>query len=365
MAVTIATSPAFPTTKTPAQVSFALTGGGNFVRVWLTDAPEGSKRKTELTSTGQTRIAVFSGGASEVWEFQADKGGAYLLAIQEITRGASNYGGGYKGDPNAYPSETLIGESSVTLRFGKRLEMPIGARSDLATLALWVWQDTIRPTTVVLHGEATPALLAPKTERANAAASSANVVAAVMALTVPTNLTASAALGTLSTILNEMIDDFNAHRTQSGVHSSNDGDNVIASSFRNATNEESLKRSVAELVKKLDQHMRNDNGAGTGSAAYHTNADMVNTLIAGPPGNMAQVIGSLADVWRAYETHRVQTGSVHSSNDTTNTLVALPKLLDLHRAFLAHIQSPAPTAPPTANAGAVVLVSGAGMKESN
>lgn len=362
MAVTITTSPVYPTTKAPTRVRFALSGGGNFVRVWLTDAPLGSKYKTELTSTGQARIALFSGGAAEIWEFQPDRGGMYLLAIQEITRGASAFGGGYKGDPDGYPSETLIGESSVTARFGQRLEMPVGVKGDIATLGLWVWDSTIRATTEAVQGEMTPALFDPKSERAKAAVASTGVVTALAALV---DTTSTTALGTLSTILNEMIDDFNAHRTQGGVHAANDTVNVIASSFRNANNEDALKRSVAELVKKLDQHMRNDNGSGTGTGAYHTNADMVNTLIAGPPGNMAGVISSLADVWRAYEAHRVQTGSVHASNDTTNTLTALPKLLDLHRNFLAHIQSAAPAAPPTANPLAVTLVSGAGMKESN
>lgn len=369
MAVTIATSPTYPTTKAPARVTFILTGGGNFVRVWCTDAPEGSKLKTELTSTEQSRILAFEGGAADVWTFAPDKGGVFVFAAQEYTRGASAYGGGYKGDPRGYPTETKIGSESTlnTLRVGQRLEMPIGVKGDTATLVTWVWDINVRETSAALHGEVTPALVNPKSERARTAIALPTVTAALDQLATVGN--AVTLLGDASTIATNIIDKFNAHRTQAGKHDANDADNVIAASFRNPSTEAAWKLSVAEILRMLDRHMRNDNSAGTGSAAYHkvggiVLADWTDGLVAGPPGDIPGVITALADAWRAYEAHRVNT-LVHVASDTTNTLTALPKLHDLHRAWLAALQPTGLTVPATANSGAVVLIHGAGMKESN
>lgn len=365
MAVSITTLPEYPTTKTAARVSFALSGGGNYVRVWLTDAPSASKYKAELTDQQAPRLKQFEGGVADKWDFRPDVGGSYLFAIQEITRGTT-YGGGYKAAPGypgsgSYPGEVLVTESTATIRAGQRLEMPVGVGGDTAKLGLYVWDATIRATTVGVHGEVTPALLNPSSDKARAAIAASTVVTALAALS---GVAAATALGTLSTVANNIIDKFNAHRVQGGVHAANDTANVISGSFKNASSPDALKKTIGEILKKLDRHMRNDDGNGTGSTSYHTNADQTNTLIAPPPGDIAGCVVALADAWRAYEAHRVQGGSVHSSNDTTNTLTALAALPDLHRAFLVQIQPASPTPPSTANSGVVTLVSGAGMKES-
>lgn len=363
MAVSIASqSPAFATTKKAARVTLTLNGGGNFFRIWVTNAPLGSALKTKLQQGSLSRLEVFSGSPADIWEFEADKAGAYVFTAQEYTRGGVTFGGGFKGDPDGFSSEVKVGvEGALTLRFGQRLTMPIGFGQDRATLVLWVWDATIKPTTFDLHGETSPAIQGATTSRAITAASSTGVTTALTALE---NVTATTALGTLTTVLNEMIDDYNAHRVQGSVHSANDTNNVIASSFKGANSEAALKRSAAEIIQKLDRHMRNDNaGAGTGSAAYHSTADGTNALLTGPPGSLAETIGALADVWRVYEAHRASGTPIHSAADSTNTLAALPKLLDVHRQFLAMTQPLAPSPPETANAGAVTLQHGAGMSE--
>lgn len=365
---TLSLSPTHPTPGKPVRVTLTLTESGtNFVRIWITDAPIGSEHRRKLDEGSTTRIEVFAGAASDVWSFEGDRAGSYVFTAQEYTKGGLGFGGGYAGDRRADgrapQQETKVGaESLFSISLMQRLTMRLGAGENTATLALHVRGTTITATTIEAQGELTPAIVNPSSARARTAAVSTDVVTALNALA---ETTGSDALGDLKTILNEMIDDFNAHRTQSGVHSANDTNNVVLAGFKNASTDAALIRSAAELVQKLDRHMRNDNaGAGTGTAAYHSAADHTNTLVTGPPGSRAQVIAALADVWRAYEAHRVQTG-VHSSNDTTNTLAALPKLLNLHRRFLEVVAAGTPSATAVDNAGAVTLMAGAGMEASN
>ena len=362
MAISLITSPQYPTTRKKTNVTFSASGGGNYVRVWVTDAPPGSTFKTQLDEAGATRLQVFDGDVSGTWYFAPDAGGVYTFATQEYTKGASGYGGRYEGDPEGYGSETKIGtESTRTINVGERLTMPVGTSGHRATLVLWVWDDTIRATTYELHGEVSPALIDSTTPRAETATIASAVKTALTALV---DMSANTALGTPSSILANIRTKLNAHIGSGAFHSNADSDNTVAASFANASSIDGAAKMVSELSSKLDRHQRNDSGSGTGSAGspYHNSsgADLTHSRLISSASEVADTIAAIADVWRVYEAHRAD-ATVHTSADGTNTLTALPKLLDLHRAFLVEIASTSPTAPAAANPGVTLLVHGAGM----
>ena len=362
MAVTITQSPAYPTRKTT--ISFALSGGGNYLRLFLTDAPPGSDYRKRLDDSGASRIELFKGSSGQTFDFVDTKGGKYILAAQEYTQSVSTHGGGYSGDPLGYMTETKIGsETTVNVVFGTAVTQPIGVGSDTGTLRFWVWESTIRATSVALHGEKTPAIVDVASPKAQVAAGSSSVTSGLTALA---GVTVSTALGTLSTVFEDIRDSFNDHLTQAGVHTVNDTDNEIGPAFSSPSGT-GLPRACAELVRRMYLHMTNDasDGNGPGSGAYHKSpvvSDWVNLMIAPPPGDLAGVFACLGDAWRAYEAHRVAT-AVHTIADTTNTLAALPAILDIHSDFCAALASASPTAPATSKEGFVLIAHGAGMKE--
>jgi hypothetical protein len=345
----------------PVRISLQLNGGGNYARVWITNAPARSRYKAELAASGASRIQIFEGGKGEVWEFTPDVGGTFIFRSQEYTRGGIAFGGGFKGDPDGRPTETFAPatEDLFSISVMERLTWPVGTGKDVAELALWVRGTRIRATTVALNGETTPALMKPRSEKAKLACADSSAGGVLEQVSALANMTATEAIGDAATITTNIIDKYNAHRTQGGVHSSNDAINIIASAFRNPVSPDALLATVREILTKLDRHMRNDNaGAGTGTSGFHSSSDMTNNPVAAPPGDLASAFAALADCWRAYEAHRVLTGGVHSSADTTNTLTALSSaspLLELQKRFIAVTASLSPPVPETANAGVAVL----------
>lgn len=360
MAVSLATTPAYPTRK--AAVAVSTSGGGNFARIWVTDAPTGSELKARLTESGSSRLKIADIDNGKTFDFQADRGGTYVLATQEYTKGAAAHGGAYSTDPDADASETKVGaEGSTSLTFGTKLTGAAGTGEHKATLTVWVWGTTIRATTASIHGETTPSLTEPTTNRARIACADSNVVSALSALS---GVAAATALGTLSTVYENIRAKFNAHLTQATVHQSNDTDNDVTTHY-SSPSDVGLPQACQELAKRIRQHYTNDDGSGFGTAGYHKAtpvADLKNLPLAPPPSDVAGCVLFLADAWRSYEAHRVST-TVHNSADSTNTLTALGALLNLHRYFLAATASHTPTAPSTENAGAVTLSAGAGMTE--
>src|ERR1041385_7188852 len=110
MTVSITSSPANPLIDNGAALSFSLSGGGNFVRLWCVNAPQASKLGQQIADalavdpTASPRIEIFSGHVpadptSKPFTFQPDTPGRYTITAQEYQRGASSWGGAYAGDP--------------------------------------------------------------------------------------------------------------------------------------------------------------------------------------------------------------------------------------------------------------------------
>lgn len=365
-----------PTYSPPAretQVIFTLTGSGaNFVRVWVTIAPPDSELRAKLDESTQSRFEVHTGpGGNDVpWKFKFDKGGKYTLVCQEYTLGANASGGGYQDSPASAPSETKVGaEVTLSLFIGQRMTAEIGANGDTATLVLWVWDQTIRATSLGVHGEVTPALQNDNpTPRARAAMESATVVAALAGLA---DVSATTAVGNFDDVVDQFIGNFNAHRTQAGVHDANDTANVIPAGLAMIASAESLKDVLAEILPKVRYHYTNDVvllgvSNGRDSGGFHNvggkRNDNANLPIIGGAGT-ADAYFALAELYRSYEAHRVST-LYHDTADTVNDLAALPPLLALASLFFGVLASTSPAVPPAQSTGAFKLITNASFAET-
>jgi hypothetical protein len=360
VAVTLTPVTTYPLPGSVA-IDVATTGGGDFARLWITDAPPDSALKKQLTKSGAGRIELATVDNGKRYTLEADIGGGYVFAAQEYTKGASTYGGGYQGDPNSYTTETKVGsESAVTVYVGERMTHRLGcATRGFATLVVYVFDGTIRETTAPVHGEATPSVVDPTTVAAKTAANDATLVASVAALV---DVAASALMPNLGTLVNEMITDIPAHMNNTGgsFHTAPDTDNDTAIENLPGTpgTPDSLAHSARVIMERLTLHQTNgvDN-----SDSHHDKTkgpDYENAIIAPRPGSaagMPAVLGAVADIYRAYEAHR-QDSDYHQANDTTNTLATtFDPLLVIHRDFLEAFLPLSPTAPANLNPGAVRL----------
>lgn len=375
MPLTLATEPQY---ALPGIVKMRATPTtGNYARVWCTDAPEGSELIEELKRLGSGhRIEVDKQDAEGILEGKLEVGGAYTFVCQEYTKNASTHGGSYAGDPNGFQSETKVGsEVTQTIYIGTKLACPLGSSTfGQAELVLWVWNDTVRATTIKGHGEVTPAIVKPKTERAITAARSTTVATKLAALD-----------GVLSAILVGSLDAMCADlRTELPLHFNNNGgvyhgeaagplpdddnDTEIENLPAAPTTPAGLANFVSVVWRRLRNHMSNWDGSA--QKPYHDKGgavtpDYINALAAGAPGDgdALGTIAALADIYRAYVAHIADT-IVHDAADTTNKLTqTLGMIPDLHQAFLDAQRTASPTAPATQNPAVTRLVHSAGFRE--
>lgn len=376
-ATTLATAPTYVVPNVEATLTFTLgETGANYARIWCTAAPAGSKLRKLIDESTQSRVELFTtdAGSTSPIKYTFEKGGAYTLVSQEYTRGASVYGGGYENSADSAPSETKVGsEHTITHYVGQRMTSKVGAGANTATLVVWVWNATIRKTTLFAHKEASPTIEKPSSPSAAATIDASAVVTALANLV---DVAVSTAVGTVATIVSEMITKINAHEplTTSATHANADNDNAIALGYATATTPADLVASVSAILLSLRRHYTNDNvAAGTGaggvdSADYHHPASAkVNDYLDAPlfrsVGSLEEAYRALADIWRSYEAHRVST-AVHGAADSTNTLTTLPKLLLVHKAVFDVLAAASPTTPPTQSSGAMLLLQQAGFTET-
>ena len=367
---TLATLPQYPVPELDCQLSFSLTeSGSNYLRVWLTDAPEGSAKKAELEKNSEKRLHFYTGDAKPI-SFKPDVGGVYKLLCQEYVKG-TGYGGAYEGDPNGAPSETKVGsEVTVDLVIGQRVTQQLGYQADTATLVWWVWGDYVRPTTLATHGEASPAVIEPSSLRAAIAAKDPNVETYTAACG---NTLVSVNVGNIATIAANIVSKIRAHQATGGtVHDTADTFNPLPTGLGVSIGPKNLADVVNRVLATLRNHYLNINstdGTGEGSAGIHLAggsdplSDRTNYPIVESVGDLAQAYAAFGDIARGYEAHRVST-LFHGTADTTNSLMSMPNLIRIHRYFFTALANSAPTAPPTVNGGVVTAVSIAGFTES-
>ena len=361
-----------PTYALPGQqiqtVVTATGSGANYVRIWCTDAPNGSTRKALLDADASSRVFEWEGKSGETWSLTPDKAGVFVFAVQEYTKGGIGTVKSYDHDTGNAPTETKVGtESTPSVYVGHRLEQRIGTGADTATLVLHVWNDTIRATTLKQHGIKSPAVIDTSGDRAHTASLDADVSTALDALA---DVVATTAIGDPSALLTAQLSVIAAHYSQAGVHAANDSDNVPGNAYKvPAASAVGSIESAAELAKSLNRHMRNDSGSGTGSAGYHAattddDVDWPNLPALTTAAQLHDMATAIAANYDSYEAHRINT-VVHGSADSTNVMAAPPKLYDVHRAFLSALRATSPTNPATMNSGATALVHRGGFRIAN
>lgn len=364
MTVTVATIPDPAIAGRPSKLLLTASAG-NFVRVWCTDAPRGSKLRNELDKTGASRVIVVQGvDSGRPVDFTADKGGAYVFRVEEFNKGAASYGGGYEGDPNGAPEEDMLSVGAPTIYFAAPLVCKLGTGQDTAELLIHVHNETIVATTDQTHGVVSPILRSPASPKARIAADSTTVRTLVAALV---GVSASTALGNVENAIDDLRNKLNAHLIESGLHDNDDTVNEVLAAFLNPSSLESQKRSLAEIRRRLDNHVRNDNPEetppGTGSGDFHTSVDWSGLPLPGSPSDQNGVLVFLADAHRAYEAHRLSE-TAHTAADTANPANAASPLVALHSAFVAQLAAFAPDTPPNEHPAKATLINGGGFTEA-
>ncbi len=377
---TLSTQPAYPVPGRETPVKFTKSNStADYLRIWVTDAPVGSALKERLDSTQFSRLQVHEGDDLSIWRETFDKGGAYQLVAQEYTRGGATHGGAYEDDPNAAPTETKIGaETSLSLYIGQRMVTTCGYANHTAELVTFVWNDTIRETNLANHGEATPVVKNGTSDRARAAVAATAVKTAVDALKSGGGVAVATAVGTPSTLLQNFVEKIDDHFPSVSPHQNPDDDNALGTQYEEAPTPETMPGTVSKVLSALKRHYTNDGGLGAGTAGLNADGsgtstpyhdvtgqrfDFTNMPLFDSVSDTAEAYRALGDIWRSYEAHRVST-AVHDNADTTNTLTALPLLLEVHRQFFAQLASISPTVPDTQSTGAVLLMTQTGAVES-
>lgn len=369
---TIETIPALVLPGKQVQLVFGAESGGNFVKVWCTSAPRGSKLRKQLDDTQSQRVIVIT--ESDIAKRPAytfDVGGAYELQIEEFQKGAEAYGGSYRGDPDGHRTEDRITAASRVVSVCTRVEAEIGVSPDTAAVQLYVKDNLIVPTTVAAHGVLTPSITRPATDKAQAAADSVAVTAALAAI--PTD--ALVALQNWQQQISSWITKFNGHIGDATFHANADANNTIGDAFRSPQNLKSIMRTLAECAKKFGQHITNVDASPTattapepGNASYHENggltaSDWESALLASGGSSMGACLMLFADLHRCLSSHE-QNATVHLEADTTHTPISLGAIPALYSAFLDEIAAFSPTTPANEHSAMTVLVSGAGFKRT-
>lgn len=378
MPTTVTTLPTYAVPKRPARVIFTPANGNcNYVRVWVTQAPEGTAFRKAIDANKLNRHLAYAGpvGTAHPWLYTFEVGGSYTLKIQEYERG-NGWGGGYDGDPRGAPYETQLGsEQSLTLYISQRFTMPLGTSENSARLVLFVNNDTIVTTSRAVHGESAPNVIEPSSNKAETAAQNATLLAEVAAFGGRFVSTELMSLGTsfhLKTLLSELRTAWGAHIANSGgtYHDVADTDNVIPDEVAPAgvdLSPEQAAQSCIEMLNRMRRHFLNDNGEGIGSATYHPVPDAANLPIIGGINDVAGAYAAYGDMRRAYVAH-IANATVHSPADSANVLAAIGgengyRLAQVHTLFMTQLAAVTPTTPPTSSGGATWLTHQAGMVE--
>jgi hypothetical protein len=374
---TVATTPLYPIPARPALVVFSFsTGASNYIRAWCTVAPEGSELANRIAANKLNRALVYQdeGGDKHPWRFAFDRGGKYTFLVQEYEKG-NHWGGGYEGDPRGAPTETKVGsEDTLTLYVAQRLTQELGAGPDRATLALFIHNDTIVQTSIATHGEATPTIVDPTSDRARVASYGTAITAAVLTLV---GQTSSTAVGTPGSVVDNMIGDFVAHAADVAFHENADDQSDLDEDYSGSDSLAGVAKALNKLRTRLSQHMQNSKENAPANPEYALPGGF--DIHVGPTGNRmdlqnvllpvtadekrpATIHAGIGDFWRAYEAHRV--ADMHDASDTTNTLAALVRINLIHKEFMASLAALSPTAQPGQSAGAARLIGTSGFVEA-
>jgi len=168
---------------------------------------------------------------------------------------------------------------------------------------------------------------------------------------------------TLTDVVPELIDAYNAHRVQGGgVHANDDATNVSRPGIPY-----DHANCVAQLNAFAGVFYRHLTQASSATLPWHTADDTANVPITGSASTLAQAMLVYADLSRCYGRHLDQTSSraSHGAADATNTLATAAPLTALLSEVLYLWSSAAPTAPTGVEAGEIHLQSRYGFRAAS
>jgi hypothetical protein len=278
-------------------------------------------------------------------EFTPDASGEYTFVAYE-TRKVHGVPA-YPGDPNGEVVQQLITTQSTTIYVGEYVDLPLVTKTgDGATLRLQVNNDTVRAATLVNH----------RTTNAEVAAQQTTVTAA---LTACAGVTVAAVGADLVTAVNDLKTQYEAHAAEgpASIHLVVDTWNTLSTST--ATDQQGAILLLNDLRDTLLHHLLDSTQSGH-LWHYGPADDLENHPLAAQASTLQEATVLCADLrLRSYDRHRVADGTppptVHTPEDTTNTVMAATKLDDVIVAFFDALVSNSNTAQDGENQGEVDL----------
>lgn len=336
-----------------------LNSSTNKVELYWAAAPEGSEQKA-LIDKGTGRQLAFQGSEDEEWRFTPSVPGVYVLQLDEylIRERAVSV---FQNDPRGAPAPTLLASTTVTIPIGEKMTMAVGEDPNSATLIVYVWQDTIRRTTVQLQGEASPTLERAQNQSATSAAIAPSVVAKVDALI---DQTASTVIGTFSNDFEAIRAAVASHMSNTSAHTSSDVLRALGSAYT-ANSPMAAKSAINALRQSFFQHIQAKYALDSENVSYdpmspptpsvvHSQVDGTTVfLTSGAGDSRSSQYLALADLYIALSTHK-GLSSVHTGVDA-NPIGSTSPLLNIFIEFLSAANTTSPTPPSYRNAGAALL----------
>lgn len=357
MAASIISEPAYPVQGQLCKITFdGLHADTNFVRLFPVSAPIGSKLREALDAAKGQLAEVHSGASGLPWNFTPDKGGVYTFKLDETATQPSS-GSLFENDPTGAPQPTPTQSGSVVLYVGQKLEMTLGASPNEVTLRLFVWNDTIRSTTVAVHGEDTPALVNATSVLAENASYDTSVLDAVAALD---GLTATAAAGTLPADFLTARGLYIAHASNTTAHTNNDDVNALSTGWT-AANTKAAEEAIRSLRFAIDSHTKQLTDVA--DATVHPIIDGTTAFVSNGANDEPQTqFFALADAIVRIQQHAALSGTHASVVAIADQSVG--PLTALCIALIEALQDQTPTIPTAKNPGAARLGQLAGFKEA-
>lgn len=352
---TLVPAPDYPIPGQDCSITFAgLVAGTNQVQVNATLAPAGSELRRRIDAARGEVVDVYSGSAADPWRFKPDKGGVYTFDLLEFEVQSSS-GALFQGDPGGAPRPVLKTTTTVALYVGERLSLKLGEPPHQCDLVVFVWNNTVRATSVPVQGVATPALENPSSPAAASATYDPTLIGLVASLD---NDSAASILGTFPDDFAAVATAWNTHVANGTAHNNADTRHPISSGW-GATTIKGAPAAINELRRLMASHM----GSLTIPAADPTDPpvtihDAVDGRTVFQSAGCQEGRGSqyfaLADAMVRLAEHKALASPVHNSADagaapTVGTLVAIAAR------YITALRLTSPTLPPSRNPGAASL----------
>jgi hypothetical protein len=368
MSAVLVSLPVYPIPEQRCELTFSgLDPATNQITIYPVSAPIGSRVRGDIDASKGTRVEEYTGKSSLPWVFTPDVGGRYVFNVEESTINAPR---GKRFDLDTYgsPDPAIAQTSTVSLFVGERMTLSLGESPHAAQLACYVWNETIRATTLAVHGEDTPALSGATSPRSAIAILDAALLADVATMS---GSTVAAFTGTFADQFVICRDAYDLHLTDAtfgGQHENPDDLNLCGEGLR-ATDQTLAQTALSEFRRRLSAHavtMTDSGGLGVHWEYPDSASDAF--ILSGSSGSRSEQYLALADIIVRLENHLAAFGpggvDWHVGVDNPGTVLGICPMLTLCRDYLRALGSEIVSIPDGRNAGAAKLEQLAGFEKS-